>query len=42
MKGRKTAPYETIRAIFSWRTRRKDEKILSRVGRLGERDGGGD
>ena len=42
MKGSKIAPDETIRAIFSLRTRRKDERILSRVGRLGEEDGGGD
>lgn len=42
MKGSKTAPDQTIRAIFSLRMRRKDEKILRRVGRLGEQDGGGD
>lgn len=42
MKGSKTAPDQTIRVIFSLRMRRKDKKILSRVGRLGEQDGEGD
>lgn len=41
MKGSKTAPDQTIRVIFSLRMRRKDKKILSRVGRLGEQDGEG-